>query len=113
MGKIVGKIFKHSTGEKAETSPVMSPGPDPDAATPPSAAGSSDPPPEKIRCGLCGKEYKTEKGLADHLKREHPLDIVPGEAPGDDLSGDDLSGDALSGDDLSGDDPAEDGTAEE
>lgn len=68
MGKIVGKIFKQSAAEKAET------------------------PPQLFRCELCGKEYKTEKGLADHMKREHPLDIVPGESPEEDPAGDSTAG---------------------
>ena len=63
MGKIVGKIFAQPAEEKAETTPQL------------------------FRCELCGKEYKTEKGLADHMKKEHPLDIVPGENHEEDPAG--------------------------
>lgn len=93
MGKIVGRIFKQPAAEKAETTPVISPGPDPDAAARLSATSPSEPP-QLFRCELCGKEYKTEKGLADHMKREHPLDIVPGEGTGEDLSAEDPAGDS-------------------
>lgn len=35
-------------------------------------------------CPVCGKEYKTEKSLKDHLKKEHP-DYKPEDPPaGDD-----------------------------
>ncbi len=27
--------------------------------------------PEVYACPVCGKEYKTEKGLADHMAKEH------------------------------------------
>ena len=30
-------------------------------------------------CPHCGKEYKTEKGLADHIAKEHADAPVPGE----------------------------------
>ena len=36
--------------------------------------------PAAFVCPQCGKEYKTEKGLADHLAREHPEFLV-GENP--------------------------------
>ncbi len=28
--------------------------------------------PATLCCPHCGKEYKSEKGLADHCKKEHP-----------------------------------------
>lgn len=49
MGKIIGKIF-------APTAPAQTP---------------------MLRCEICGKAYKTEKGLAEHMAKEHPLDILP------------------------------------
>ena len=30
-------------------------------------------------CPHCGREYKTEKGLADHIAKEHSDAPVPGE----------------------------------
>ena len=66
MGKIIGKIFEQPAVETA---------------------------PQMLRCELCGKGYKTEKGLADHMKKDHPLDILQSEGSGDNPSGDDLSGD--------------------
>lgn len=27
---------------------------------------------EGFACPVCGKEYKTERGLAEHMTKEHP-----------------------------------------
>lgn len=71
MGKIIGRIFPESPAGSA-----------------PAALDTAAPVPEKLRCELCGKEYKTAKGLAEHMAKEHPLDILPGEdLPGEDPSG--------------------------
>ena len=32
-----------------------------------------------ITCPHCGREYKTEKGLADHIAKEHADAPAPGE----------------------------------
>lgn len=52
MGKVIGKVFTPSAEQKEET-------------------------PQVFRCEICGKEYKTERGLADHMAEKHPLDITP------------------------------------
>lgn len=36
-------------------------------------------PPELYKCPHCGKEYKTEDGLANHIKEKHPEDVNPRE----------------------------------
>lgn len=41
-------------------------------------------------CPVCGKEYKSEKGLKDHMKKEHP-DYKP-EDPGQGQSSDEDPG---------------------
>ena len=46
MGKLIGKTY---------------------AAPAPAAVQ----PPAVVACTHCGKEYKTEKGLADHIAKEH------------------------------------------
>lgn len=56
MGKIVGRTF-------AQPSALETPA-------------------QRYLCDVCGKEYKTERGLAEHLKKEHPLDILPEEGIG-------------------------------
>lgn len=63
MGKIVGLIVAH---------PNVRP-----------AASESEPDKQKemFACTVCGKEYKTERGLADHMAREHPLDILQEDEP--------------------------------
>ncbi len=80
MGKLVGKIFA------AQQTPA-SDGLSLNAATRESAVGNFEPSPEKtpekVRCEICGKEYKTEKGLAEHRQREHPLDLMPDAEPGE------------------------------
>ena len=68
-----------------EPSPVKTPSP---AARSSDAAGrdsfSALPEPSLVkRCEICGKEYKTEKGLAEHRAKEHPLDLLPEASPGD------------------------------
>ena len=50
MGKIIGLTFK-------------------DEAAPEKAAT-----PDVFTCPFCGKEYKTEDGLANHIKEKHPGD---------------------------------------
>lgn len=53
MGKLIGKTY----------------------AAPAPATGA----PAVYTCPHCGKEYKTEKGLADHIAKEHSDAPVPGE----------------------------------
>ena len=60
MGKLIGK-------------PYAAPAP---AAGAPAAAVQ---PPAVYACPHCGKEYKTEKGLADHVAKEHTDASAPGE----------------------------------
>lgn len=76
MGKIVGRIFS------AQRTPA-SDGLSLNAAARESAVGNSEPSPKKVCCEICGKEYKTEKGLAEHRQREHPLDLMPDAEPGE------------------------------
>ena len=60
MGKLIGKAF---------TIPA------------PAAGVSAEPPqtPAVWNCPYCGKTYKTEKGLTDHIAKEHADAPVPGE----------------------------------
>lgn len=74
MGKIIGRIF-----------------PEPPAGGAPAAPDTAAPVPEKLRCELCGKEYKTAKGLAEHMAKEHPLDILPAEDAAEEASDGDLA----------------------
>ena len=60
MGKLIGKTYA------APALAAMAPA----AAVQPSAV---------FACPHCGKEYKTEKGLADHIAKEHADAPVPGE----------------------------------
>lgn len=60
MGKLIGKTY-------------AAPAP---AAGVPAAAVQ---PPAVYACPHCGKEYKTEKGLADHVAKEHTDASAPGE----------------------------------
>lgn len=55
MGKVIGRIFEPAAEQE----------------------------PEKFRCACCGREYKTEKGLAEHMAKEHPLDLMPDAEPGE------------------------------
>ena len=32
-------------------------------------------PPERYTCPVCGKEYKTEDGLNNHIKDKHPESV--------------------------------------
>ncbi len=101
MGKIVGKIFaaqqtpvsdglslnaaaRESAAGHFEQAPLPI-DPAPDAVGTESVVGNFEPSPEKtpekIRCEICGKEYKTAKGLAEHMKKDHPLDILPEDPP--------------------------------
>lgn len=110
MGKIVGRIFAAGQPNgvgRTEASPFPV-DPASDAAGRDSETGLPEPSPEKTpsptalssdavgkdsfsglpepssvkRCEICGKEYKTEKGLAEHVAKEHPLDLLP-EEPGE------------------------------
>lgn len=58
MGKLIGKTYAT---------------PAPAAVAPAAAAGAAAAvqPPAVFACPHCGKEYKTEKGLADHIAKEH------------------------------------------
>ena len=56
MGKLIGKAF---------TIPA------PVAGVPEEQAQS----PMVWTCPYCGKTYKTEKGLTDHIAKEHPEEI--------------------------------------
>lgn len=60
MGKLIGKTY--AAPAHAAVAPA--------AAVQPSAV---------FACPHCGKEYKTEKGLADHIAKEHADALVPGE----------------------------------
>ena len=60
MGKLIGKTY-------------AAPAP---AAGAPAAAVQ---PPAVYACPHCGKEYKTEKGLADQVAKEHTDASAPGE----------------------------------
>ena len=60
MGKLIGKTY---------AAPAL-------AAVAPAATVQ---PSAVFACPHCGKEYKTEKGLADHIAKEHADAPVPGE----------------------------------
>ena len=60
MGKLIGKTY----AAPAPAAVALA------AAVQPSAV---------FACPHCGKEYKTEKGLADHIAKEHADAPVPGE----------------------------------
>ena len=60
MGKLIGKTYA---------------APAPAAVAPAAAVQAS----AVFACPHCGKEYKTEKGLADHIAKEHADAPVPGE----------------------------------
>ena len=77
-------VEKESATNHFEKAPIPI-DPAPDAVGTESVVSNFEPSPEKtpekIRCEICGKEYKTAKGLAEPMKKDHPLDILPEDPP--------------------------------